>query len=258
MKVALLLLFILVIPRLRVALHQSYDIDETGQLDLNAIYTLGQSPHSCSNGVGLDSVGSRRGRLGLAQGSTGMGLLFELVALQVRILNHFGHSLNALLIITNSHPQLTKEQGDAVYYQSLSIVNGWCLMCVGGVKIIAFAEDEFLHPLSHQRICHIQQGNHSLTQSPEEIQKLTLPGDYTLEQTLTHIMAKGITVQMPFVRHFIYSFSPTSTRLSRAFFPSLAQRRPNSKAKTRASSPNLFWKWSRAAGHKRPPAKSSL
>lgn len=85
-----------------------------------------------------------------------MGLLFELVAMQVRILNHFGHSLNALLIITNSHPHHTKEEADVILYPSLSMFDGWSLMGMGGVKIIDIAEDELLHPLPYQRIHHFQ------------------------------------------------------------------------------------------------------
>lgn len=67
MQAALLLFFILVVTRLRVALDQSDHIYETGQFDLNAIHTLSQPPHSRPNGVGLNSIGRGQRRLGLAQ-----------------------------------------------------------------------------------------------------------------------------------------------------------------------------------------------
>lgn len=103
MQVALFLLFILVITGFSIALNQSYHIDEARKFDLNTIHTLSEPSHSCPDGISLNRIGRRRGRLGFTERSTGMCLLLELVALQVGILNHLGHSLNALLINTNSH-----------------------------------------------------------------------------------------------------------------------------------------------------------
>ncbi len=110
-----------------------------------------------------------------------------------------------------------------------------------GDKIIGIAEDEFLHPLPHQRIRHFQQGTHSPMQSPEEIQKLTLPADYSIEQTLIYIMNKGVPVQLPFVIHHSCSYSPISIRPFPMYSPSFAPRH-NSRAKTKPSLPNLSWK----------------
>jgi phosphotransferase system IIB component len=49
MEVALLLLLVLVVTRLRVTLHQSHHVDETRELDLNAVHSLCQTPHSGAN-----------------------------------------------------------------------------------------------------------------------------------------------------------------------------------------------------------------
>ncbi len=99
MEFTLPLLLILVIPCFGIALHQSHHVDETSKFDFDAIHPLSQSSHCGADRVCLDDVGRGRGGFGFAQRSTGMCKLLELIALEVRILDHFGHSLNAMLII---------------------------------------------------------------------------------------------------------------------------------------------------------------
>ena len=73
---------------------------------------------------------------------------------------------------------------------------GWLLHKI----IISVSFDhEFFDSVPHQRIRHLLKSKPLPMQSSEEIQKLTMPFFTSPEDSLAHLIAKGMPSQMPYV-----------------------------------------------------------